>query len=71
LKCYDGWTCYILSNIIHKEAFNSYCANYHTLCIINFYCLLWNATQPTFSSDIASSESDGKHILMWQSVKEI
>lgn len=59
-----------LSVIIHEEGFNSYCANYPTTCTINFYGLLWNVTWPFLSSNIASLDSDGKHILMWQSVKE-
>lgn len=44
LKCYDCYTCHILSNIIHKEVFNSCRANYPAMCIINFYGLLWNVT---------------------------
>lgn len=71
LKCQGFPTGCVLSAITHKEEFNSYCANYPTMCTINFYGLLWNVTWPFLSSNIASSDSDGKHILRWQSVKEM
>ena len=69
-KCQDLCTDCILS-ATHKEGFNSYSANYPTMCTINFYGLLWNVIWPFLSSNIASSDSDGKHILKWHSVKEI
>lgn len=69
-KCQDLCTDCILS-ATHKEGFNSYSANYPTMCTINFYGLLWNVIWPFLSSNIAPSDSDGKHILKWHSVKEI
>lgn len=47
LKRYDCSTCHSLSDIIHKEVFNSCCANYPTTGTINFYGLLWNVTRLT------------------------
>lgn len=69
-KCQDLCADCTLS-ATHKEGFNSYSANYPTMCTINFYGLLWNVIWPFLSSNIASSDSEGKHILKWHSVKEI